>query len=140
MTLQHLAYLSRASTSISDTDVRHILEQSRRNNPILRITGHLQCHGDYFFQVLEGPENALDQLLDTLGRDARHTDLCVLYREPLDRRNFANWSMGFGPSLRAKDQTSEALQDKLRRLRDGHPHPASRVLGIFLSLMDSTDS
>ena len=140
MPIQHLAYLSRAAAGVDDTDVQRILEQSRRNNPVQRITGHLQCHGGYFFQVLEGPENALDQLLDTLSRDARHTDLCVLYREPLDRRNFANWSMGYSPSLRAKGQTSEAVLDKLGRLRDGHPHPASRVLGIFFSLLDSTDS
>lgn len=140
MSIQHLAYLSRASAGVGDTDVRRILEQSRRNNPPRRITGHLQCHGEHFFQVLEGPEHALDQLLDTLGRDARHTDLCVLYREPLARRNFANWSMGYGPSLRGEDQTSEAVLDKLRRLRDGHPHPASRVLGTFFSLLDSTDS
>jgi hypothetical protein len=137
MSIQHLAYLSHASAGISDADVHRILEQSRRNNPVRRITGHLQCHGGYFFQVLEGPENALDQLLDALGRDARHTDLCVLYREPLDRRNFANWSMGYGPSLLAKNQTSEAVLDKLRRLREGHPHSASRVLGVFLSLLES---
>lgn len=140
MSIQHLAYLSRASADVGDTDVQRILEQSRRNNPARRITGHLQCHGGHFFQVLEGPENALDQLLDTLGRDARHTDLCVLYREPLDRRNFANWSMGYGPSLRREDQASEAVLDKLRRLREGHPHSASRVLGIFFSLLDATDS
>lgn len=139
MSIQHLAYLSRASAGISDADVRRILEQSRRNNPVRRITGHLQCHGGNFFQVLEGPENALDQLLDALGRDARHTDLCVLYRESLYRRNFANWSMGYGPRL-LTGSVSEAVLDKLRRLRDGHPHSASRVLGIFFSLLDSTDS
>lgn len=140
MSIQHLAYLSRASADISDADVRRILEQSHLNNPPRRITGHLQCHGGYFFQVLEGPENALDQLLDTLSRDTRHSDLCVLCREPVAQRNFANWSMGFGPCLRSENESLEAVLAKLRRLQDGAPHPASRVLGIFFSLLDSKES
>jgi hypothetical protein len=140
MSIQHLAYLSCSSAGTGDAEVRRILEQSRRNNPGRRITGHLQCHGGYFFQVLEGPGPALDLLLDTLTKDPRHTDLCVLYREPATRRNFANWSMGYGPCLRGEDQALEVVLDKLRRLRDGPPHPASRVLGVFLSLLVSTDS
>ena len=94
MPLQHLAYISTAAPTVCEDDIRLILEQSRRNNPARRVTGHLQCHGGCFFQVLEGPAESLDELLAKLLADPRHGELKVLYREPLARRHFADWSMG----------------------------------------------
>lgn len=134
MALEHLAYLSTAAPGITEEDIRLILEKSRRNNPTARVTGHLQCHGGFFFQVLEGPGDALDNLLAKLLADTRHADLRVLYREPLDRRHFANWSMGYGPCHSGTDDT--AHRRRLLDLRDSPSPSAQRVLGVFFSLLE----
>ncbi|MCU0841543.1 MAG: BLUF domain-containing protein [Thiobacillaceae bacterium] len=136
MSIEHLAYISTAAPDLTDADLRLILDQSRRNNPRQRITGHLQCHGDLFFQVLEGPAESLDALLEKVGNDPRHADLRLLYRETLTRRNFANWSMGFGPCGRGQPLTGAGR--RLLGLRDGGPCGARRALGLFLSLLDAS--
>jgi len=41
--------VSTAAPGLGDDDIRRIVEQSRRNNPQQRITGHLQCCGGHFF-------------------------------------------------------------------------------------------
>lgn len=136
MAKEHLAYISKASPNLVEDDIRLILEQSRRNNPHLRITGHLQCRAGYFFQVLEGPSEGLDCLIDRLRQDPRHSDLQILYREPLVGRNFANWSMGFGPCVSGSD--ADAVGRRLQDLCADGTASARTVLGMFFSLMNSS--
>jgi len=132
----HLAYISRAAHGLSAEDLEGILQASRLNNAARGITGHLQCHGGYFFQVLEGPAPALDTLLKSLEQDPRHRDMRVLYREPMQQRNFADWSMGFGPC--SHDGTTQAKSDKpLEELLTKSAWNASQVLGRFMRMMES---
>jgi hypothetical protein len=132
--LEHLAYLSVAAPHLAEDDIQRILEHSRRNNPKMRITGHLQCHGGHFFQVLEGPGAALNGLLDKLGHDPRHSDFRLLYREPMTGRNFANWSMGYSPG--SQGPAAAVAMRKLQGLRDIGTASAQRVLAVFFSLME----
>jgi hypothetical protein len=133
MPLQHLTYISVAAPGIGPEDIELILAQSRRNNASRAISGHLQCHGGLFFQILEGPGAALDALLERLRADTRHADLRLLFREPLQRRHFADWSMGYGPCV--ADAADTPAAERLRRLRDAGPQGAERTLTLFLSLM-----
>lgn len=134
MAIEHLAYLSTAAPTVTEDEIRRILDQSRRNNPAARITGHLQCHGGCFFQVLEGPAASLDGLLAKLLADPRHFDLRVLYREPLERRHFADWSMGYGPCHGETDDADHV--QRLLNLRDAPSPSTQRVLGVFFSLLE----
>ncbi len=133
MQLEHIAYLSKATPGLAHADMDRILEQSRLNNARLRITGHLQCHGGEFFQVLEGTPEALDALLEKLMHDTRHHDLRVLYREPLARRNFAGWSMGYGPCHPIPGR--DTILTRLQRLRDAAPCSANQALTCFFALL-----
>lgn len=135
MALEHLAYISHAAAGMSKERIRAILEQSRRNNVAQRITGHLQCHGGCFFQILEGPAPALDELLARLRADPRHADLRVLYRESLDRRQFADWSMGFGPCQ--SDPAQDQIRQRMEDLYESAPTSAHRVLGVFFALLET---
>ncbi len=137
MALEHLAYISHAASGMSKEDVRAILEKSRRNNMVQRITGHLQCHGGCFFQVLEGPASALDDLLDRLHSDPRHADLRILFRESLDRRQFADWSMGFGPCR--KDPAESQIHQRLEDLYRSAPCSAHKTLGVFFALLETEE-
>jgi hypothetical protein len=136
---QHLAYISRAAQNLSAADVEDILTSSRRNNGAKGITGHLQCHAGYFFQVLEGPAPALEALLEKLKQDPRHQDMRVLYRETLQQRNFADWSMGFGPCAHIRPM--HAAPDKpLEELFTQSALSASQILGRFMRMMETAEA
>jgi hypothetical protein len=77
---------------------------------------------------------SLDELLARLDADPRHRDLRILYREPLVQRNFADWSMSYGPCVQAPDQDG---QHKLLALGANRPVSATRVPGLFFSLLDA---
>jgi hypothetical protein len=49
-----------------------------------------------FFQILEGEAPPVDALYyEKICRDTRHEQCTQIIREPIVRRSFANWSMGF---------------------------------------------
>ena len=87
-------YASRAVGPGPGPDVDSILEQSRRNNPKLGITGMLCVSNDVYIQVLEGGRDEVCDLFTTIVRDARHSHVRILVFEEISERRFANWTMG----------------------------------------------
>ncbi len=85
-------YASRAATQGPEVD--SILEQSRRNNPKLGITGMLCVSDGVFIQVLEGGRDEVCDLFNTIVRDPRHSHVRILVFEEISERRFANWTMG----------------------------------------------
>ena len=87
-------YASRAAAPLSKPVIDSILDQSRRNNPRLGITGML-CHFDEtFIQVIEGGRDAVCDLFIALVRDDRHTNVRLLVYEEIAQRRFGGWTMG----------------------------------------------
>ncbi|MDX8354924.1 BLUF domain-containing protein [Cognatiyoonia sp. IB215182] len=96
--VSRLIYTSR---SLIDPDDK--INQSRQLNQILRVaqarntelgvTGGLFLKGDTFGQVLEGKPEALDEIMDAIRRDTRHTDITITSREAEVERVFGDWSM-----------------------------------------------
>lgn len=92
--LIRLLYASRASGPVTAEVVDSIVAQSRAHNPALGITGIL-CHGgDIFMQVLEGGRGPVNELYNSIVRDARHRDVVMLHYEEVAERRFAGWTMG----------------------------------------------
>ena len=89
-----LLYFSQSTDPISNEYLQNILESSRRNNPVLGITGILVHGGGLFMQVLEGPEQAVLRLYVKILDDNRHSNSEIIYITPTDKRIFENWSMG----------------------------------------------
>jgi hypothetical protein len=90
-----LIYVSSATKLFSDQDLVALLEQSRTKNARLDLTGMLLYKDGNFMQVLEGPDQAVVQLYDTIERDERHHQVMRLLRRTIAEREFASWSMGF---------------------------------------------
>jgi hypothetical protein len=115
MALYRLVY---ASTSLLSDDaaiarqqIDDILNSSRRNNAADDITGALLFSDTNFAQVLEGPRAAVERLYETLHHDPRHKDLLLLLTEPLEARQFPQWSMAYiGPSQSAKEAVALAAE------------------------------
>ena len=90
-----LVYTSAARTPFSDGDLATLLMNSRANNRRLGLSGFLMHKQGRFVQVLEGPEEAVQQRYALIAADPRHTDLDVLLRETIDERRFGAWTMGY---------------------------------------------
>ena len=78
-----------------------MLSEARTKNARLGITGHLLYTEEVFVQCIEGSPEAIESMWKSLQRDARHHDLELLARGPLETRRFSDWSMAFSsyPSL-----------------------------------------
>lgn len=93
--VHQLIYISTAVDDLSYTDIREILEVSRRNNARDNITGVLIYREGYFLQILEGDKNRIHQLVETIKEDDRNYKLRVLIEGEIENRLFDTWSMAF---------------------------------------------
>jgi hypothetical protein len=93
--LIHLTYASVATGDFDTAQLTELLQQSRRANELAGLTGMLLYSDGNFFQLLEGEPAAVDALYAKLHLDKRHKQLTLIIREPIPKRDFADWSMGF---------------------------------------------
>lgn len=92
--LVRLLYASRASAPLTQGIVDSILEQSRRNNPALGVTGVLCFSEDVFIQILEGGRDEVCDLFNAIACDPRHIKVRILVYEEIAERRFGGWTMG----------------------------------------------
>lgn len=93
--LYQLVYISCiTSTGLSGAStLNDIADTSIKNNKTNDITGIL-CYGNgYFFQCIEGTEQALTNLKNQLLMDDRHKDLQTLDFSAITTRRFQGWSL-----------------------------------------------
>ncbi|QCR21888.1 BLUF domain-containing protein [Pontibacter sp. SGAir0037] len=93
--MHHLVYLSSAVEEMNDEQLAHILQKSRENNSKNGITGILLYSDGNFIQVLEGEKQALFNTFNRIKYDYRHRGIIEMLNQPLKKRNFPDWSMGF---------------------------------------------
>ncbi|MEY4684848.1 MAG: hypothetical protein RLZ25_1307 [Pseudomonadota bacterium] len=92
--MKRVTYVSSATRTISEAELEQISTASVRNNSKVGVTGILLLCGDFFFQILEGDDEAVDQVLERIRHDPRHHDIQILKVENgQDQRQFADWSM-----------------------------------------------
>jgi hypothetical protein len=97
--IYRISYISK-NTITGDTQqvnqqIESILNSAQKNNPALNITGALLYSGGYFCQVIEGEEDPLEELFETIQMDPRHEDVVVLNYEQIDSRLFGDWAMAY---------------------------------------------
>ena len=93
--MRRVTYISAATRLLSPEDIRDILAVSRRNNQRDGISGMLAYHDGSFFQVIEGPEDAINALLDRIERDPRHGSVLPLLSAEVESRAFPEWRMAY---------------------------------------------
>ena len=90
--IKHVIYISRP-THFDHLVLENILSTSRSNNPKIEVTGNLIYHSDLFLQMLEGPQESVDKLYETILSDYRHADIVKLRDSHSNRRLYASWAM-----------------------------------------------
>ena len=136
MALIHLIYASSATKPFSEKDLLALLEISRRNNEPAGITGLLLYHDGNFMQVLEGEEPVVTATHARISKDPRHYGLLTLLQEPIEKRAFGDWSMGFrnlnSDEVRSTPGYSEFMNEDWRgRPMRETPQRAVRLLRVF---------
>jgi hypothetical protein len=101
-----IVYTSAARVRFTDGDLATLLMNSRANNRRLGLSGFLMHKQGRFVQVLEGPDDVVQDRYEVIAADPRHTDFSVLLREEIDERRFADWSMGYRTTT---DDLAEAI-------------------------------
>ena len=92
--LDTFVYCSRAAEGVDDAEVDRIIEWSQRRNVERDITGVLVFGSGVFFQWVEGPPTAVENLIASLYGDPRHYDIVPLDRSVDEReRLYPNWEM-----------------------------------------------
>lgn len=101
--LYRLTYVSRNAMAGQaqqlDEEIGRILASSRRNNARVGVTGALLFSADCFAQALEGGSITVQELFEQIQWDTRHADSVVLEAGPVERREFADWSMAYAGRL-----------------------------------------
>jgi uncharacterized membrane protein (DUF373 family) len=106
-----LSYVSTATKPMSKQAFETLLEECRHNNSMIGITGMLLYGNKTFIQVLEGPEDAVESIFKKIQQDPRHTDVKVIQKKILQRREYSDWSMAFKQISRDDLQTVEGLNN-----------------------------
>ena len=91
----HLIYISSATSWPSENDLKALLEQSRVRNLRQNITGMLLYNNAIYLQVLEGSEEDVHDIYNSILKDTRNNGNVTLVEEKISQRDFPNWSMGF---------------------------------------------
>lgn len=95
--LIHLIYASTATREFSEDDLLQLLGDARTRNAALSLTGMLLHTDNNFFQILEGEPEIVDEIFQKISEDERHTKVVSIIREPISKRAFGEWTMGFAP-------------------------------------------
>jgi len=93
--LYHIAYISFSYKSLSEKELKDLLLEIRKKNADQKITGLLLYNNESFIQVVEGERKTLENLFERIKQDKRHDNIVKLIEEPITKRTFPDWSMGF---------------------------------------------
>ena len=92
-----LVYASAATTPFDDAALQTLAEKAGDKNRRLQITGYLNYNPGRrtFFQYLEGPQQAVLDLMADIEGDDRHQVLNVVQLGEIESRLFPKWSMRY---------------------------------------------
>jgi len=92
--IKRIKYVSRYAEGTTAKDIEGIAAQSADNNTKLGITGILLTGGGLFFQILEGPAEAVDAVYSKIVADMRNREVLLLgVQADAPHRLFPDWAM-----------------------------------------------
>ena len=92
--LKRISYISKFSRPLTRDEITQLADDAAKRNRSLGVTGMLMSSGGIFYQVLEGPVDAVDKLFQKIATDQRHKDVLILNtHEEVEDRQFPSWAM-----------------------------------------------
>ena len=119
--MKRIMYISTSNRKLSSEEVDGIGLKSSQNNARDGVTGILLSAHEFFFQILEGEEEAVDRVLDRIRNDSRHEGLLILKAENgITTRLFPEWSMRTVQLDDSSDITIQAIRIMLENISESH--------------------
>ncbi len=122
--LYNLTYRSIAIPEITYEQIEDILKTARNFNSKNDISGCLVFNKGYFIQLLEGSKATIKELMDSIERDKRHTDIDILSEGETKKRIFETWDMAYlKPSEKMHSDRAIEIRKNLLELTDTTVEP-----------------
>ena len=136
--IKTVTYTSFASLDLTARDLVEIHQAAKRLNALDGITGLLIFNGTRFLQIIEGDEAAIDELIERLRRDRRHSAFEIRDARFVGQRAFPDWSMELvqvnASYLLACDEITAALPRNLPARVSGLIHKMVKSIATPLSM------
>jgi hypothetical protein len=141
MDLFCVAYTSEARPGLIAEDVDQLLASARATNVLLKVTGVLLYGAGRFFQYFEGPKEGVDEVYTRILRSRRHTNVVELEFQPIRRRRFNRWFMGFreAPASVLQGLAQQQWARELPWIEGDHADSAGMLHLLSLASPDSTE-
>ena len=136
MKLTSVTYTSLARIDPRSSDLEAIRAAARKHNAADGITGLLVFNGTHFLQTIEGSERAIDNLIERLRNDPRHTGFEIRDQRKIDARSFPDWPMEM---LRVNASYFEARDTIADRLPDTVPEAIKARLFRMTELISTIE-
>jgi len=139
-TLFSLGYVSTQTRPMNNEQMLEILEDARRNNARLGLTGVLLHRHDSFFQVLEGERAEVKALFEKIRVDPRHERVEVVTEGPIRGREYNDWRMAFieldGQDFSAMPGFSDLMRNTPAAREFLQTLSRTKKLALLFSVMD----
>ncbi|MEL6349467.1 MAG: BLUF domain-containing protein, partial [Myxococcota bacterium] len=116
--LRRISYLSEATQPLSPEALSQLLRVARARNEAAGLSGVLMHSRSRFFQVLEGPHDALHATMERIYRDRRHKNVELILDVEVEHPGYQGWALQF---TRIDD-------DLIERIRHGGPSALEDIL------------
>jgi hypothetical protein len=93
--LKAILYVSASTHMLSPFEIDHLLRRARERNACEQVTGVLLYSDGNFMQYIEGDAPRLAKIYAVIRDDPWHQGMIELLREPIQKREFSEWSMAF---------------------------------------------
>jgi hypothetical protein len=88
-----LIYVSSVGPQFREAELEPLAQAAATINVANAITGMLAYNGTHFMQLLEGEAARVEETLERIAADPRHSGLVVIRRDSRAARECPDWSM-----------------------------------------------
>lgn len=88
-----LIYVSTVGPQFREAELERLAQAAATINVANAITGMLAYNGTHFMQLLEGEAARVEETLERIAADPRHSGLVVIRRDERQARECPDWSM-----------------------------------------------
>jgi hypothetical protein len=135
MGLITIVYVSVSQHTMTDDELKSLLDECRAFNGPNNVTGMLLYRDGFFIQALEGEASLVEPLYEGIRKDPRHVSVLTVYKNPIETRSFTNWAMGFNKFTAEDGKDIEGFTDFLEKpdvdFFVQHPGRAAVLLNSF---------
>ena len=127
--LSTVCYISSASKSLENLNLKHLYNTSKINNAQQHITGILIYQNGNFLQILEGENKTINKLYRLIKSDNRHTNILQIINKSILAPIFEDYQTGF--SIVDNSKKIERLKTYLKWVKSAEMESVDKIIGII---------